>query len=114
MNSQHLHSCLNSPFPELDADEASALLQMCSPSTDFPTPGSMEHRSLLGVTAAPGSQLLDAELQHGIQANSFSSIIGVESGGMPSSLQNQLRFNDLRSTPFYHPSSLPEYQELVK
>ncbi|PWA88463.1 protein MEI2-like 4 [Artemisia annua] len=102
---------LNSPFPELDADEASALLQMCSPSTDFTTPGSMDHRSLLGVTTAPGSQLLDAELQHGIQANSFSSIIGVESGGMPSSLQNQLRFNDFRSTPNYHPSSLPEYQD---
>lgn len=102
---------LNSPFPELDADEASALLQMCSPSTDFTTPGSMDHRSLLGVTAAPGSQLLDAELQHGIQANSFSNIIGVESGGMPSSLQNHLRFNDFRSTPNYHPSSLPEYQD---
>ncbi|GJZ69990.1 MEI2-like protein 4, partial [Tanacetum coccineum] len=114
---------LNSPFPELDADEASALLQMCSPSTDFTTdisgagsnvrvtPGSMDHRSLLGVTAAPGSQLLDAELQHGMQANSFSSIIGVESGGMPSSLQNQLKFNDFRSTPNYHPHSLPEYQD---
>ncbi|GKC04127.1 MEI2-like protein 4 isoform X1, partial [Tanacetum coccineum] len=30
---------------------------------------------------------------------------------MPSSLQNQLKFHDFRSTPNYHPHSLPEYQD---
>ncbi|KAM0016692.1 hypothetical protein Hdeb2414_s0028g00699471 [Helianthus debilis subsp. tardiflorus] len=43
----------------------------------------------------------------GIPANSFSSIIGVESGCMPSSLQNQLKY-DFRSTPNHHPHSLPD------
>ncbi|KAI3818058.1 hypothetical protein L1987_11860 [Smallanthus sonchifolius] len=105
---------LNSPFSELDLDETSALLQMCSPpdftrdiSGSVPhvrvTPSGMDQGRLLGVTTTTGSHV-------GIPAsvsNSFSSIIGVESGGMPSSLQNQLKY-DFRSTPNYHPHSLPD------
>ncbi|KAJ9563939.1 hypothetical protein OSB04_009099 [Centaurea solstitialis] len=124
---------VNSPFPELDLDETSALLQMFSPP-DFTTeisgpvsharvtPGSLDNGTLLGLhsgTAAPATQLLDTEIQHGVPSSvskSFTSIIGVESGGMPSSLlessqlQNQLKY-DFRSTPNYHPHSLPEYQD---
>ncbi|KVH88195.1 Nucleotide-binding, alpha-beta plait [Cynara cardunculus var. scolymus] len=124
---------VNSPFPELDLDETSALLQMFSPP-DFRTeisgpvshvrvtPGCLDNETLLGLhsgTAPPATQLLDTEIQHGIPSSvskSFSSIIGVESGGMPSSLlesaqlQNQLKY-DFRSTSNYHPHSLPEYQD---
>ncbi|KAK9050887.1 hypothetical protein SSX86_027512 [Deinandra increscens subsp. villosa] len=106
------------PFPELDLDE-SALLQMCSPPTDFTrdisgavpnvrvTPGGMDRGSLLGVA---GGQLLDTTIPASV-SKSFSSMIGVESGGgMPSSLHNQLKY-DFRSTPNYHPRSLPDYQD---
>ncbi|KAM0047417.1 putative RNA recognition motif domain, mei2-like RNA recognition, RNA-binding domain superfamily [Helianthus debilis subsp. tardiflorus] len=101
------------PFPELDLDETSALLQMCSPPTDFTRDisgavpnirGVMEHGSLLSVA---GSQLLDTGIPASV-SKSFSSIIGVESGGgMPSSLHNQLKY-DFRSSPNYHPHSLPD------
>nr|XP_043623223.1 protein MEI2-like 4 isoform X2 [Erigeron canadensis] len=112
-------------FPELDVDETSALLQMCSPPTDFTrdisgpvsnvrvTPGTIDHRTLVGATISPATQLLDVELHRGIPAsvsNSFSSIIGLESGGMPSGQQSQLKY-DYRNTPNYHPHSLPEYQD---
>ncbi|KAI7751678.1 hypothetical protein M8C21_006769, partial [Ambrosia artemisiifolia] len=107
------------PFPELDLDETGALLQMCSPPTDFTrdnsgavpniraTLGGLDHGSLLKVA---GSQLLDTGIPASV-SKSFSSIIGVESGGgMPSSLHNQLKY-DFRSSPNYHPHSLPEYQD---
>ncbi|KAK9050888.1 hypothetical protein SSX86_027513 [Deinandra increscens subsp. villosa] len=103
------------PFPELDLDE-SAFLQMCSPPNDFTrdisgavpsvrvTPGGVDHGSLLGV--AGGHTTIPASV-----AQSFSSMIGLESGGgMPSSLHNQLKY-DFRSTPNYHPHSLPDYQD---
>ncbi|XP_071741557.1 protein MEI2-like 4 [Rutidosis leptorrhynchoides] len=81
------------PFPELDADETMALLQMCSPPTDF-----TRDMSVSNVGVAPGSQRLGGEFQHGIP------------GGMPSSLQNKLQY-DLRSTSNYITHSLPEYQD---
>lgn len=80
------------PFPELDLDEASALLQMCSPPTEISGPASHIIRGSLGVHSAtvavpPATQLLD----------------GFESGGM-----NQLKY-DFRTTPnYHHPHSLPD------
>ncbi|KAL8227446.1 hypothetical protein R6Q57_015030, partial [Mikania cordata] len=113
------HSTPKRPFPELDLDETSALLQMCSPHIDFTrdisgastnvrvTPAGMDHGSFLGVA---GGQLLDTGIPASV-SKSFSSMIGVESGGgMPSSLHNQLKY-DFRSTPNYHPHSLPESQD---
>lgn len=125
---------LMQPFPELDADESAALLQMCGSPTDFMTgisgmvphgrntSAGMENGTIMTAHPTSGTavcQLLDNEFLHGISSSvpsSLPSLVRMESVGKPSSVsesvqsQGQMKL-DFRATPNFHPHSLPDYYD---
>lgn len=121
-------------FPELDADESAALLQMCGSPTDLMTGISgmdpvgrnasvgFENGTTMAAQSTTGAaigQLVDVEFHHGISSsvpNHLPSIVRMESVGKPSSVTESIQSLgqmklDFHGTPNFHPHSLPEYHD---